>query len=210
MIISGTRKVDEPMNELYWHYHSLNKSNRSDIKKQKPLVIWLTGLSSSGKSTIANALEQKLHDMNFHTYLLDGDNIRHHLCKDLGFSENDRVENMRRVGEVSKLMVDAGLIVITAFISPFTKERNMVRRMFESGEFIEVFVDTPIEICEARDPKGLYRKARLGEIENFTGISSPYEKPKYPELHLNCANSTIDQSTNSIYEHIKNLIHIHE
>lgn len=169
---------------LTWHTSSITKYQRAKLKNQKPCVLWLTGLSGSGKSTLANALEKRLFEQGFHTYFLDGDNIRHGLNKDLGFDEISRVENIRRIGEVCKLFVDAGIIVIGAFISPFKKEREMVRELFEKGEFVEIFVDTPLEICEKRDPKGLYKKARSGEIKNFTGIDSPYEAPEDPEIHI--------------------------
>jgi len=162
----------------------ITKVDRSKLKNQKPCVLWFTGLSGSGKSTIANALDIKLHEMGRHTYLLDGDNIRHGLSKDLGFTDEDRVENLRRVAEVSKLMVDAGLIVISAFISPFKSERQMARDLFTEGEFFEIFIDTPLEIAEQRDVKGLYKKARAGELKNFTGIDSPYERPEFSELVL--------------------------
>ncbi|CAM2805570.1 adenylyl-sulfate kinase [Helicobacter burdigaliensis] len=169
---------------LTWHATKVTQQERSKLKGQKPCVLWLTGLSGSGKSTLANALEQRLFSMGYHTYLLDGDNVRHGLNKDLGFDEDSRVENIRRIGEVCKLFVDAGLIVLCAFISPFERERKMVRDLFEKEEFIEVFVDTPLELCEKRDPKGLYKKARNGEIKNFTGIDSPYETPENPEIHI--------------------------
>ena len=162
----------------------ITKADRSKLKNQKPCVLWFTGLSGAGKSTIANALDKKLHEMGKHTYLLDGDNVRHGLSKDLGFTDEDRVENLRRVAEVSKLMVDAGLIVISAFISPFRSERQMARDLFSDDEFLEVFIDTPLEIAERRDVKGLYKKARAGELKNFTGIDSPYEQPESPELSL--------------------------
>ncbi|WP_308872846.1 adenylyl-sulfate kinase [Thiothrix subterranea] len=169
-------------NNLTWHSHRLSKAERIRMSGQKPFVLWLTGLSGSGKSTLADALECRLHEMGFRTYLLDGDNVRHGLSKDLGFSDADRVENIRRIGEASKLMVDAGLIVITAFISPFRADRQMVRDMLEPGEFMELYMDVPIEVCEQRDPKGLYKKARAGQIKYFTGIDSPYEAPLAPEL----------------------------
>ena len=162
----------------------ITKQDRSVLKSQRPCVLWFTGLSGAGKSTIANALDKKLHEMGRHTYLLDGDNVRHGLSKDLGFTDEDRVENLRRVAEVSKLMVDAGLIVISAFISPFKSERQMARDLFNEGEFLEIFIDTPLEIAEQRDVKGLYKKARAGELKNFTGIDSPYERPESPELSL--------------------------
>ena len=156
----------------------VTKHDRSLLKNQRPCVLWFTGLSGAGKSTIANALDKKLHEMGRHTYLLDGDNVRHGLSKDLGFTDEDRVENLRRVAEVSKLMVDAGLIVISAFISPFKTERQLARNLFSKDEFIEVFIDTPLEIAEQRDVKGLYKKARAGELKNFTGIDSLYERPE--------------------------------
>jgi bifunctional enzyme CysN/CysC len=162
----------------------VNKQARAEIKGQRPAVLWFTGLSGSGKSTIANSLEKLLHAEGRHTYMLDGDNVRHGLNRDLGFTEADRVENIRRVAEVAKLMADAGLIVIVSFISPFKAERRLARDMMEAGEFIEIFVDTPIDECARRDPKGLYKKAREGKIANFTGISSPYEPPENPELRL--------------------------
>jgi len=169
---------------IVWHQHAVNKATRAELKQQKPVVLWFTGLSGAGKSTVAGALENTLTDMGFHTYLLDGDNVRHGLCKDLSFSEKDRKENIRRVGELCKLMADAGLIVLSAFISPYREERQMVRELLPEGEFIEVFVNAPIEVCEKRDPKGLYKKARAGEIKNFTGIDSDYEKPLQPEIDL--------------------------
>ncbi len=167
-----------------WHGFDVNKAARSAIKHQRPAILWFTGLSGSGKSTIANALERSLHARGKHTYVLDGDNVRHGLNRDLGFSDADRVENIRRVAEMAKLMADAGLIVIVSFISPFREERRMAREMMDQGEFIEIFVDTPLEECARRDPKGLYEKALAGKIANFTGITSPYEMPQSPELHL--------------------------
>jgi len=166
--------------------------------------LWFTGLSGSGKSTIANALEVKLFELSHHTYLLDGDNVRHGLNCDLGFDEASRVENIRRIGEVAKLFVDSGLIVITAFISPFINDRQSVRALVEEGEFIEVFIDTPLEICQARDPKGLYQKALAGEIKNFTGIDSPYEAPLKPEIHLKTDTMSIENGVEKIVEYLKN------
>lgn len=168
---------------IHWQHVDISRDDHAAIKNQKPAVVWLTGLSGSGKSTIGNILEKKLARMNRHTFLLDGDNVRHGLNKDLGFTEADRIENIRRVGEVAKLMTDAGLIVITAFISPFRSERDMVRGM-QPGEFVEVFVDTPLEEAERRDVKGLYAKARRGQLKNFTGIDSPYEEPNAPEIRI--------------------------
>lgn len=173
---------------------------RSDTKGQRPCCIWFTGLSGSGKSAVANALEKRLYEMGRHTYILDGDNVRHGLNRDLGFTDADRVENIRRIGEVAKLMVDAGLIVMTAFISPFRSERRMARELMADGQFIEVFVDTPLEICEARDPKGLYKKARAGEIANFTGIDSAYEAPEAAELAIHAGERTIEQLVDEILE----------
>ena len=191
-----------PNPDLVWHDHNVSKEGRSSIKQQKPCILWFTGLSGSGKSTIANALESKLLELNKHTYLLDGDNIRMGLTKGLGFSDEDRIENIRRIGEVSKLFVDAGTIVLTAFISPFQKERDAVRSLVEEGEFIEVFIDTPLEVCESRDPKGLYKKARKGEIPNFTGISSPYEAPKKPEIHIKNDKISIEDVTQQIIDYL--------
>jgi len=176
------------------HAFAIHKEARAAAKNQAPKVFWFTGLSGSGKSTIANAFEQKLHAMGKHTYILDGDNVRHGLNRDLGFTETDRVENIRRVAEVAKLMVDAGLIVLVTFISPFRADRAMARSLFKEGEFIEVFVDTPLEVAEQRDPKGLYAKARRGEIKNFTGIDSPYEKPDHPDIAIPTKHLSIDES----------------
>lgn len=169
---------------IVWHEYAVNKDVRAEQKNQQARVIWLTGLSGSGKSTIANLLEQKLVAAGKHTYLLDGDNVRHGLCGDLGFSDKDRVENIRRISEVAKLFVDAGTIVLTAFISPFRADRDYCRQILGAAEFIEVFIDTPLDVCEARDPKGLYKKARAGDIPHFTGIDSAYEAPQAPEIQL--------------------------
>lgn len=178
---------------VVWHQHSIDKEFRSQLKKQKPVVLWFTGLSGAGKSTVAGALETKLAQAGYHTYLLDGDNVRHGLCSDLGFSEQDRRENIRRIGELAKLMADAGLIVLSAFISPHRAERQLVREMLPEGEFLEVFVNTSLEVCEQRDPKGLYKKARAGEIPNFTGIDSEYEAPVNPEIDLRAGDKSIDE-----------------
>jgi adenylylsulfate kinase len=169
---------------VVWHDHPVTREEREQQHGHQGVVLWFTGLSGSGKSTVAGALEQALHRAGVSTYLLDGDNVRHGLCRDLGFSDDDRKENIRRVGEVAKLMVDAGLVVLTAFISPHRAERQMVRDLLGAGQFVEVFVDTPLAVCEARDPKGLYKKARAGELRNFTGIDSVYEAPNAPEIHL--------------------------
>ncbi len=189
---------------IVWHDHHVSKQQRAKIKEQKPCILWFTGLSGSGKSTIANAVELKLNELGKHTYLLDGDNIRMGLNQGLGFSEEDRVENIRRIGEVSKLFVDAGLIVLTAFISPFQEERDKVRDLVKEDEFIEIFIDTPLEVCEGRDPKGLYKKAREGEIPNFTGISSPYEAPKKAEIHIKNDKLSIDECVEKVIEYLKN------
>lgn len=168
--------------DIVWHQHATNKASRGAQKNQTPRVLWLTGLSGSGKSTIANLLEQKLVAQGKHTYLLDGDNVRHGLCGDLGFSDKDRVENIRRISEVAKLFVDSGTLVITAFISPFKADRDYCREILDESEFVEIFIDTPLEVCEARDPKGLYKKARSGDIPHFTGIDSEYQAPVNPEI----------------------------
>jgi len=181
---------------------SITKNQRSKIKNQKACVFWMTGLSGAGKSTIANALEQRLHELGKHTYLLDGDNVRHGLSKDLGFTEDDRVENLRRIAEVSKLMVDAGLIVISAFISPFKSERDAARAIFSEDEFFEVFIDAPLEVVEQRDTKGLYKRARAGEVKHFTGISSPYEAPQSPDIHLRTDLDSVEQSIDHIIQSI--------
>lgn len=183
---------------IHWQATDVSKSTRSSMKTQKPALLWFTGLSGSGKSTIANLLEKKLTAMGKHTYLLDGDNVRHGLNKDLGFTDADRVENIRRVTEVSKLMVDAGLITLVSFISPFRSERQMARAAMEEGEFLEIFVDTPLEVAESRDVKGLYKKARAGEIKNFTGIDSPYEPPKNAEIRVNTAEMSAETAADHI------------
>ncbi len=188
---------------VVWHQHEVNKRTRAKSLGQSPRVLWLTGLSGSGKSTLANLLEKKLFEQGKHTYLLDGDNIRHGLCGDLGFSDKDRVENIRRISEVAKLFVDAGNIVLTAFISPFQADRDYCRKLLEDGEFVEVFVDTPLDVCEQRDPKGLYKKARSGEIKDFTGIDSTYEAPKSPEIHLEYQDEQPEQTAERLYELLK-------
>jgi bifunctional enzyme CysN/CysC len=175
---------------VHWQATDIDRNEHAALKNQLPRVLWFTGLSGSGKSTIANEVEKTLNLMNRHTFLLDGDNVRHGLNKDLGFTQADRIENIRRVGEVARLMADAGLIVLTAFISPFRAEREMVRKMLPEGEFIEIFVDTPLEVAEARDVKGLYKKARSGALKNFTGIDSPYEAPENPEIRVNTVEMT--------------------
>lgn len=187
---------------VHWQALDVSREVHANLKNQKPAVLWFTGLSGAGKSTIANLVEKKLVRMNRHTFLLDGDNVRHGLNKDLGFTQADRIENIRRVGEVAKLMTDAGLIVITAFISPFRSEREMVRKMMAPGEFIEIFIDTTLDEAERRDVKGLYKKARSGELKNFTGIDSPYEPPETPEIHIDTARITPEQAADLIVERL--------
>ncbi|MGB0899475.1 MAG: adenylyl-sulfate kinase [Psychrobium sp.] len=195
---------------VIWHQHTVDQHLRAKQKSQKPCVIWFTGLSGSGKSTIAGALENALVARNQHTYLLDGDNVRHGLCGDLGFGDDDRKENIRRIGETAKLMSDAGLIVLSAFISPFTQERDSVRRMLAAGEFIEVHVATSLSVCENRDPKGLYKKARTGEIANFTGISSDYQPPISPELILQTDELSVEQSVEQLINYLTQSGYINE
>lgn len=188
---------------VHWQALDVGRETHSRLKGQRPAVLWFTGLSGAGKSTIANLVEKKLATMGRHTFLLDGDNIRHGLNKDLGFTEADRIENIRRVGEVAKLMTDAGLIVLTAFISPFRAERDMVRAMMAKGEFVEIFVDTPLAEAERRDVKGLYAKARAGELPNFTGIDSPYEPPEHPELRIDTTAMTAEEAADKIVEEMQ-------
>ncbi|HEX7656037.1 MAG TPA: adenylyl-sulfate kinase, partial [Sphingomonas sp.] len=187
---------------VHWQALEISREAHAAQKSQQPKVLWFTGLSGSGKSTIANLVEKKLHALGKHSFLLDGDNIRHGLNKDLGFTDTDRIENIRRVGEVAKLMADAGLIVLTAFISPFRAERDMVRAMLPEGEFVEIFIDTPIEVAEARDVKGLYKKARAGQLKNFTGIDSPYEPPERPSIRIDTQSMTSDEAAELIVDHI--------
>jgi bifunctional enzyme CysN/CysC len=188
--------------DVHWQSVDVTRAAHAQQKGQEPKVLWFTGLSGSGKSTIANLVEKKLYALGRHSYLLDGDNVRHGLNKDLGFTDADRIENIRRVGEVAKLMTDAGLIVLTAFISPFRAERDMIRAMLPEGDFVEIFVDTPLEVAEARDIKGLYKKARAGEIRNFTGISSPYEQPEQPDIRVDTTRETPEAAAERIVEHI--------
>ena len=196
------RRENESQAEVIWHQTHITKDDRAKQKNQVPKCIWLTGLSGSGKSTLANALEVALTEQGKHTYLLDGDNVRHGLNKNLGMSDEDRTENIRRVSEVAKLMVDAGLVVITAFISPFRADWDAARALFEDGEFVEVFADAPLEECEKRDPKGLYKKARAGEIKEFTGIDSPYEAPANAEVVINTAEHDIGECVRQLIEKI--------
>lgn len=188
---------------IVWHHHKVTHEDRCQQKSQKPCVLWFTGLSGSGKSTVANAVEALLFQNGNHSYLLDGDNVRHGLNKDLSFSEQDRVENIRRIGEITKLFIDSGLIVLSAFISPFKADRQQVRDLFKDGEFIEVFVDTPLDVCEQRDPKGLYKKARAGDIKNFTGLDSPYEVPQNPEIHLKTNEYSIDELAQQVLQYLR-------
>ena len=187
---------------IYWHALEVNKQSRAAHKRQTPRVLWFTGLSGAGKSTIANLVEKRLHSLGMHTYLLDGDNVRHGLNRDLGFSDADRVENIRRIAEVSRLMVDAGLIVLVAFISPFRAERAMARSLFDSGEFVEIFVDTPLAEAERRDPKGLYKKARAQKLKNFTGIDSPYQAPDSPELRIDTTSLSAEEAAQRIVSYL--------
>lgn len=185
-----------------WHNQQISKEQRASLKKQKPCLLWYTGLSGSGKSTVANAVDALLFQYQCHSYLLDGDNVRHGLNGDLSFSDTDRIENIRRISEVAKLFLDSGLIVSTAFISPFATDRSLARNKLAQGEFIEVFIDTPIDVCEQRDPKGLYKKARAGEIKNFTGINSAYDVPQSPEIHVRTDEKTIQQCAEQIVDYL--------
>ena len=181
----------------------VTKNARAELNGQKPCVVWVTGLSGAGKSTVSNLLEKRLHALGCHTYLLDGDNVRHGLNKDLGFTDADRAENVRRVAEVAHLMVDAGLIVIVSVISPFRAGRRLARGLMDQGEFFEVFIDTPLHVAEERDPKGLYKKARRGELKNFTGVDSPYEVPETPEIRIDTTQLTPEQAADVILEHLR-------
>ena len=183
---------------ITWHDATVTVEDREKLLNQKGCVIWFTGLSGSGKSTLANAVEHVLHQQRHHTYVLDGDNVRHGLNKNLGFSPEDREENIRRIGEVAKLFADAGTIVMTAFISPYRADRDQARELIAEGRFVEVFVDCPLEVCEERDTKGLYKKARAGEIKEFTGISAPYEPPFDPEVTVNTAELSIEESAHAV------------
>jgi bifunctional enzyme CysN/CysC len=187
---------------IHRQHLDVSRETHAQIKGQRPAVLWFTGLSGAGKSTIANLVEQKLVARGRHTFLLNGDNVRHGLNRDLGFTEADRIENIRRVGEVARLMSDAGLIVLTAFISPFRAERHMVRRMVPEGEFFEIFIDTPLAEAEKRDAKGLYAKARAGELKNFTGIDSPYEEPQAPEIRIDTTRLTAEQAADLIVDEL--------
>lgn len=196
LIDFGLRRADN----IHWQTLDISRYDLANLKSQRPAVLWFTGISGSGKSTIANALQRRLHSVGKHTFLMDGDNVRHGLNRDLGFTDADRVENIRRVSEVAKLMSDAGLITIVSFISPFDAERQMARRLMQAGEFVEIFVDTPLEIAEGRDVKGLYRKARAGEILNFTGINSPYEPPAFPEIRIDTTRMDVEAAAGQILD----------
>ena len=186
------------------HTHDVSLANRSEMKQHKPLLIWFTGLSGSGKSTIANELEKHLFETGIHTYILDGDNVRDGLNSDLDFTDEGRIENIRRIGEVANLFVDSGLVVLSAFVSPFKSDRALVSNLVGESNYVEVFVDCPLEVCEARDVKGLYQKARNGEISSFTGISSPFEEPENAEVHIKSNELTVQESVNSVYQIIEN------
>lgn len=185
-----------------WHEQHISKEQRANLKNQKPCLLWYTGLSGSGKSTVANAVDALLFKRGCHTYLLDGDNVRHGLNGDLAFSDTDRIENIRRISEVAKLFIDSGMIVSTAFISPFASDRQMAADKLAPGEFIEVYIDTPISVCEQRDPKGLYKMARAGEIKDFTGISSGYDVPEAPQIHVKTAEKSVQACAEQIVEHL--------
>ena len=189
-------------NSIKWHSQQVTKEKRVKLTKQKPCILWFTGLSGSGKSTIANAVEEMLLGNGNYTYLLDGDNLRHGLNQDLGFDAASRVENIRRVGEVAKLFVDSGQIVLSAFISPFVSDRERVKGLVSREEFIEIFIDTPLAVCEERDPKGLYQKARAGEIKEFTGIDSPYESPLNPQIHIKTDRLSIEEASMQIIKYL--------
>lgn len=189
---------------VVWHHASVTRHSRETLNQHKSVMLWFTGFSASGKSTLAHALEEELHQRGYRTYVLDGDNMRHGLNSDLGFSLEERAENLRRIGEVGKLMLDAGIITLAAFISPLIKERERVRSMFQHGDFLEIYCNASLEICEQRDPKGMYKKARAGQIKEFTGISSPYEPPLRPELEVNTGTVSIEQNI----EYILNMLRL--
>jgi adenylylsulfate kinase len=188
--------------DTVWHQASITRDLRQQLNAHRSAVIWFTGLSGSGKSSLSHAVEERLFKMNCRTYVLDGDNVRHGLCGDLGFSASERNENIRRIGEMSKLFVDAGIITLSAFISPFKADRQLARQLFVPGDFIEVYCSCPLEVCERRDVKGVYQKARAGKIKNFTGISSPYEPPANPELVIDTANSPLEQCVDQVIDYL--------
>jgi adenylylsulfate kinase len=195
--------TEQKATNIVWHQGAVTRNDRAQLNGHRGCTVWLTGLSGSGKSTIAGDLEKRLLERGVRTYILDGDNIRHGLNKNLGFSPEDRTENIRRIGEVAKLFTDAGLVAITAFISPYRADRDQVRAIMQAGDFIEVFVDCPVEVCEQRDVKGLYKKARAGEIKEFTGISAPYEAPAKAELTINTAGQSVEESAKQILEYLE-------
>ena len=194
--------MEKKNTNLYWHQSSVTVDERRELNQYKSCVIWFTGLSAAGKSTLANALNEKFHSMHIHGYVLDGDNIRHGLNKDLGFSPEDRQENIRRIGEVAKLFVDAGMIAITAFISPYREDRRQARVLVREDEFLEVFVKCDLEECERRDPKGMYKKARSGAIKEFTGISAPYEEPEKAEITIDTAKNSVDECIQKLLDYL--------
>jgi len=195
--------AEQKATNIVWHQGAVTREDRAQLNGHRGCTVWLTGLSGSGKSTIAVDLEKRLLERGVRTYILDGDNIRHGLNKNLGFSPEDRTENIRRIGEVAKLFTDAGLVAVTAFISPYRADRDQVRALMPAGEFVEVFIDCPVEVCEQRDVKGLYKKARAGEIKEFTGISAPYEAPEKPELTINTAGQSVEESAKQIVAHLE-------
>ncbi|MEZ8225884.1 adenylyl-sulfate kinase [Vibrio splendidus] len=203
-----TKNNDSVSDDVVWHNATVTHKQRSEQKKQTPVVLWFTGLSGSGKSTVANAVESKLLNLGKHSYLLDGDNVRHGLNKDLGFSDTDRVENIRRISEVAKLFVDSGTIVLTAFISPFIADREQARTLLLPSQFLEVFIDTPLSVCEQRDPKGLYKKARAGEIKHFTGIDSTYEVPLNADIHVETEGHSIEACAEIVVNQLSDLGYI--
>ncbi|MEZ8358953.1 adenylyl-sulfate kinase [Vibrio splendidus] len=203
-----TKDNDSVSDDVVWHNATVTHEQRSLQKQQTPVVLWFTGLSGSGKSTVANAVESKLLNLGKHSYLLDGDNVRHGLNKDLGFSDTDRVENIRRIGEVAKLFIDSGTIVLTAFISPFIADREQARALLLPGQFLEVFIDTPLSVCEQRDPKGLYKKARAGEIKHFTGIDSTYEAPLNADIHVETEGHSIEACAEAVVSQLAKLRYI--
>lgn len=191
---------DSKSSDVVWHHATVTRDRRQDLNDHRSVVLWFTGLSGAGKSTLAHKVEEELYQRQCRTFVLDGDNVRHGLCGDLGFSKQDRVENIRRVGEISKLFLEAGVIVLTAFISPFRADRELVRSLMPHGDFLEIWCRCPLEVCEERDVKGLYKKARAGKIPDFTGISSPYESPEKPELIVDTAEHSLDQSAGLVLE----------
>lgn len=185
---------------VVWHHATVSRSRREQLNKHRSVLLWFTGLSGSGKSTLAHAVEERLHELSCRTFVLDGDNVRHGLCRDLSFTDSDRVENIRRVAEVAKLLVEAGTITMTAFISPFCKDRDSARAIFPHGDFLEIYCECPLEICEQRDVKGLYQRARAGEIPHFTGLTSPYEPPLKPELVVATGAQSLDESVDAVID----------